>query len=197
MIPGLGAQARLFLISGVLGLGLGLCYDWGRVHRRVFPGLTLPVDILFALAFFLTLMLTAVYSRGLKLYQLLGMALGGIGYFLLFSSWLLRPLGAVLRGIQSLGKKTKRGIKKIVNFLRKLEKKLFPSWKKWGTIDVIPCSPKGRSTRRRGAAPDDPNYYKEVPQRRSGPMGRVAAGHPGKRPSLRYGRRGAATAGNR
>lgn len=194
MIQGLGAQTRFFLISGLLGLGLGLCYDWGRAHRRVFPILTLPVDILFALVFFLTLILTAIYSRGLKLYQVLGLGLGSALYFLLFSSWLLRPLGAVLRGIQGLGKKAKRGLKKIVNFLRKLEKKLFPSWKKWGTIDVIPCSPKGKGTRRRGAVPHDPNHHKKVSQRRSGPMGRVAAGHPGKRSPLRHSGRKSAPA---
>lgn len=197
MIPGLETQTRLFLISGGLGLGLGLCYDWGRVHRRVFPMLTLPVDILFAVLFFLALILTAIYSRGLKLYQLLGLGLGSALYFLLFSPWFLRPLGAVLRGIRRLGQKAKRGLKKIVNFLRKLEKKLFPSWKKWGTIDGMPCSPKGKSTRRRGAVPHDSNHPKKIPQCCVGSMGRVAARNSGKRSPLCHSGRKSAPAADR
>lgn len=189
MIPGLGTQVREFLLSGALGLGLSLCYDWGRVHRRVFPRLTLPVDLLFALLFFLSLMLTSIYSRGLKLYQLLGMALAGTLYFLVISPWLMRPLFALLLRFRQLGRAMGKGMKKFVIFLRKLEKKLFPSRSKWSTIDMIPFLPKGKSTRRRGAAPDDKKTGRKGSCRNNGGVGRMESGSAGKgsEPSRRSG----------
>ena len=180
MISGLGTQAREFLISGALGLGLSLIYDWFRVHRRVFPKLTVPVDLLFAVLFFLTLMLTSIYSRGLKLYQLLGMGLGGGLYFLAISPWLMRPLFALLRKIRALGRALRNLMKKFVIFLRKLEKKLFPSSGKWSTIDMIPFSPKGKSARRRGANPGDPKHTGKGHGRNDGGLGRMESGQPGK-----------------
>lgn len=176
MIPGLTNQAREFLISGALGLGLGLCYDWGRVHRRVFRGLTVPVDILFSLVFFLCLMLTAIYARGLMLYHVFGMFLGGCLYFLLLSPWLLRPLLLLLLKIRGLRKMVNNRKKKIQNFLRKLQKKLFSSSGKWSTIGMIPFSPKGKSLRKRGADPGVKKRSRKGSGRDDGGLGRVESG---------------------
>lgn len=181
MIQGIGTQTREFLISGALGLGLALLYDWGRVHRRVFPKLAVPVDLFFALIFFLVLMLTSIYSRGLTLYQLLGMGLGAALYFLAISPWLMRPLFALLGKIRGLGKALKNKMKKFVIFLRKLEKKLFPSSGKWSTIDMIPFSPKGKSTGKRGAAPGGKKRCPKGHGRYNGSLGRMESGNPGKR----------------
>lgn len=186
MIPGLGNQARLFLISGGVGLGLGLCYDWGRCHRRVFPGLTVPVDVLYGLVLFLVLMLTAIYSRGLKLYQVLGMVLGGGLYFFLFSSWMLRPLRAILGQFRHIMAAVRTGAKKSVNFLRKLRKKLFSSGAKWSTIGAIPFSPQGKRTGKAGAIPGDSKHSAKTPGRRGGTVGGVESGRAGKRFKLRH-----------
>lgn len=187
MIAGLGTQVREFLFSGVLGLGLSLCYDWGRAHRRVFPKLTFPVDMLFALLFFLCLMLLSIYTRGLKLYQLLGLGLGAALYFLALSSWILRPLLALLGKIRGLGNRAANQKKKIINFLRKLQKKLFPSSGKWSTIDVIPFLPKGKSTGKRGANPGDEKYSPKGHGCRHGGLGRMDTGRSGKRSGRRTG----------
>ena len=71
-----GRQGLEFFWAAVLGVGLGVFYDLGRALRREKPGLTVPVDAVFAVIFFLSLWLTSVYTRGLKLYQCLGIFLG-------------------------------------------------------------------------------------------------------------------------
>ncbi len=197
MIPGLGTQVKEFLLSGGLGLGLSLCYDWGRAHRRIFPKLTLPVDMLFALLFFLCLMLLSIYTRGLKLYQILGLGLGAALYFLALSSWILRPLLVLLGKIRGLGKFGAKVKKKIIIFLRKLRKKLFPSSEKWSTIGVIPFLPKGKSTGKRGANPGD---EKDSPKGHGcchGGLGRVDTGRSGKRSGRRAGAKAGAGRGHR
>lgn len=157
MISGLATQLRFFLWAMGTGALLGLCYHWGQVHRRVFPKLTPVVDFLFALLLFCGLFLLSVYTRGLSLYGLLGAGLGGAGYFFFFSGWLLRPLVWGLQRIRGIGRKAKIGVKKTVNFLRKLVKKLFPSGAKWGTIKGIPFLSTGKSTRKAGAVSRDSN----------------------------------------
>ena len=180
MIPGLGTQTREFLMAGLLGLGLGVCYDWGRVHRRVFPRLTLPMDMLFALVLFLVLMLISIYTRGLKLYQLLGMALGGSLYFLLLSRWLTVPLFALLGKIRHVLRAGKKYMKKIPKILRKLEKKLFPSLAKWSTIDTVPFLPMGKYLKRKGADPCDQTRNRKSRGRSDGGLGRMESGKSGK-----------------
>lgn len=142
MTLSLTAQTVKFLIALGLGGVLGILYDFGRAIRRVAPILTLPVDILFGLTVFLALFLTSLYTGGLTLYQLLGIMGGGGLWFLTLGRIVLRMLvGLLLRFRRQMGILWSGG-KKSVKFLRKLVKKLFPSSRKWGTIDMIPFSPK-------------------------------------------------------
>lgn len=127
MIPGIGPQALRFCLGAALGLLLGLGYDLLRGMRRLRPGLTVPLDLLFSLIFFLSLLLTLVYTRGLRLYQLVGLGLGWSLWTLTLSPGFLSLWLRILRKGAGLGKWLGRQAKKYVNFFRKLAKKLFPS----------------------------------------------------------------------
>lgn len=137
----LTAQAVKLLIALGLGFGLGLVYDFLRAPRRVSPALTLPADLLFALALFIGLFLLSLYTGGVTLYQLGGLLSGGGLWFMTLSPFVLRRLIGLLLWFRRLMGRGSRGVKKSVNFLRKLLKKLFPSSRKWGTIEAIPFSP--------------------------------------------------------
>lgn len=138
MIPLLSTQLREFLFSGVVGLGLGLGYDLLRSLRRKRRGWTAALDFLFALVFFLTLLLLSLYTMGLKLYQCLGILLGSSLYFLVLSPCVLRCFGRILGALGAGKRRAGATVKKSVCFLRKVAKKFFSSWKKWSTIDAIP-----------------------------------------------------------
>lgn len=138
MIPLLSVQLREFLFSGLLGLGLGFVYDIFRSLRRIRKRWTAALDFMFALLFFLVLLLLSLYTGGLKLYQCLGILLGSSLYFLLLSPLLLRCFGSVLRVLGAGKRRAGNALKKSVYFLRKVAKKFFSSWKKWSTIDAIP-----------------------------------------------------------
>ena len=135
-------QGLEFFWAAVTGAGLGLIYDIGRALRREKAGLTIPVDLLFALIFFLTLLLTAVYTRGLRLYQCMGIFLGAGAYFLTVSPLWVLLWRRVFRVIGRLRRKFQWMAKKSVSFFLKNAKKVFPSGRKWGTINDIPHSPK-------------------------------------------------------
>lgn len=148
MIQEINRQGLEFLWAGITGAALGLLYDMGRAVRREHRRLTVVVDILFALIFFLSFWLTSVYTRGLRLYQCLGAFLGSAVYFLTVSPLLLGMFRRILRGLGFLMGKTLLPVKKSVYFLRKVVKKFFPSSGKWGTIRAIPFSPKRLSSER-------------------------------------------------
>ena len=139
-----GRQGMEFLWAALLGIGLGFLYDLGRGVRREKPRLTVPVDMLFSLVFLLSLSLTAVYTRGLRLYQCLGVFLGAGAYFVTVSPSILRQWRRFLRGIGRGCGKIRRTVKKSMVFLRKLAKKLFPSSWKWGTIKNVLWADKSR-----------------------------------------------------
>lgn len=142
MTETLSRQALEFLAAGGLGMLLGLLYDLGRGLRREKPGLTVLMDILFALVFFLGLWLMSIYTWGLRLYQVLGAALGGSLYFLTVSPVMLGLFRKLFRGMGRIWAFALSPAKKSVTFLKKLLKKLFPSVRKWGTIGIIPFSRK-------------------------------------------------------
>lgn len=183
MIRSLQTQTLEFLLSGALGILLGLAYDMGRAQRRIFPKLTVPVDLGFALLFFLSLLLTAVYTGGLKLYQLLGLFLGSALWFCTLSPPVLRAFSAVLIKIRQLGKGLRIQAKKSLNFLRKLIKKFFPSSGKWSTIGVIPFSPKGKGAKRKGAASHGKKHIHKALRRNHGGVGRMESRDSGQRAS--------------
>lgn len=138
----LSRQTIEFFCSAILGIILGILYDMGRALRREHPRLTIPVDILFGLIFFLAMWLTSIYTRGLRIYQCLGVFLGSGLYFLTVSIYLVRLWRCVLQHLQHFVRIIFLPAKKSLFFLRKLVKKLFPSSGKWGTIKVVPFSPK-------------------------------------------------------
>lgn len=176
MIHSLETQGVEFLLAGALGILLGFLYDLGRAHRRIFPKLTVPVDLLFALTFFLSLLLTAVYTRGLKLYQLMGIFLGAVLWFLTLGPSVLRAFSALLIKIRQLGKTLRMQAKKSLKFMRKLVKKFFPSSMKWSTIDVIPFSSKGKHIRKKGAVPHGKKHFRKDLRRTDGGLGRMESG---------------------
>lgn len=127
MIPGIGPQALGFVLGGGLGVLLGVVYDFLRGFRRLRKGLTIPCDLLFGLVFFLSLMLTMVYTRGLRLYQLLGIFSGWGLWSISLSSGFLALWERLLGKGTRLGKLLGRQAKKYVKIFRKLAKKHFPS----------------------------------------------------------------------
>lgn len=135
----LGRQGLEFLWAAALGLALGIIYDLCRAVRREAgrPVVTLAADLLFALAFFLSLLLTAIYTRGLRLYQCLGIALGAAVYFLTVSPALVRLWRHGLRLLRRLAGRVRAASKKIVEFFRKITKKLFSTREKWSRIKDI------------------------------------------------------------
>ena len=133
-------QALDFAAFWGLGLALGLCYDLGRALRREHPALTVPVDFLFGLLFFLSVWVLSLYTYGLRLYLCLGVFLGAALYFLTLSAPLLRLFRRGLQGLGRLGRKILQPLKKSGDFLRKHAKKLFSSLGKSVTIKAIPFS---------------------------------------------------------
>ena len=129
-----GRQGLELLLSGLLGIGLGVVYDLGRALRREHPGATIPADGTFALVFFLTLWLSGIYMGGLRLYHCLGIGLGAAGYFLTLSAGITGAFRGVFRFFGRLRTALGRTAKKTGRFLKKLAKKLFPSTAIWGTI---------------------------------------------------------------
>ena len=129
-----GRQGLELLLSGLLGMGLGLVYDLGRALRREHPGAMIPADGAFALIFFLTLWLSGIYMGGLRLYHCLGIGLGAAGYFLTLSPWITEAFRAVFRFFGRVTGTLRKTVKKTGRFLKKLAKKLFPSTAIWSTI---------------------------------------------------------------
>lgn len=130
MIPGIGPQALRFALGAGLGVILGLLYDCFRGLRRLWRGLTVPCDGLFLLLFFLSLLLTMIYTRGLQGYQLLGIFLGWGLWSLTLSAGFLSLWGRLLGKGAQWAKWLGRQAKKYVKIFRKLAKKHFPSGSK-------------------------------------------------------------------
>ena len=122
MTPGIGPQALRFFLGAGLGALLGLLYDFLRGFRQLRRSLTIPCDGLFALAFFLSLLLTMVYTRGLQGYQLLGIVLGWGLWSLTLSPCFLGFWGRLLGKVTRSGKHLGHQAKKYVKNFRKLEK---------------------------------------------------------------------------
>ena len=98
------AQAWQFFQSVLLGLGLSLCYDLLRGLRRLRPGLTWLLDLLFGLILTASLLLFAIYpGQGLfRIYAGLGLLLGTVLWFLTVSRWFLLAWTVILHGIGRL-----------------------------------------------------------------------------------------------
>ena len=143
-----GRQGLELLWAAALGGGLGLLYDLGRALRREKQHLTVPVDMLFALVFFLGLWLTSIYTRGLRLYQCLGVALGAAAYFLTLSPCVVGLGRQILRALGRLRRRLQEPLKKSVLFFQKLLKKLFSSLKKWSKIEKASIPLRSRERRR-------------------------------------------------
>ncbi len=176
MIRPLSEQLIRFLGAVVLGAALGLCYDLGRGVRRVFRRLTVPVDMLFGLVFFLSLCLTGVYTRGLGPDQVLGLGIGAGLWLMTLGPFVTGGTAALLLKMVCLTKTGKNRAKKSVNFLRKLVKKFFSSSRKWGTIKAIPFSTRKNHLQKEGASPYDKNHSKKSLCRTDGGLGCVESG---------------------
>ena len=156
MILPLDAQGMSLLWAVLVGLGLAILYDLGRGLRQTWHGLTVPLDLLFSLCFLLGLLGLSLYTGGLRIYQCLGIITGGGLYFLTLSPPILRLWRRFLGVLAALFRKIRTQCKKSVIFLRKLEKKLFSTSWKWGTISIIPFLPWKKSTPKRSAVTFNP-----------------------------------------
>lgn len=145
MIRNLGQQGWAAIWAALAGLGLGIGYDMLRGLRLTVRGITLGCDLLFSLEFLLAMLALALYTGGLRIYQLLAAAGAAAAYFLTLSGMVLRLWCVVLEAIRRQIRKMVRRCKKSVIFLRKLQKKLFSTWQKWGTISIIPFFLKKKS----------------------------------------------------
>lgn len=152
MILPLDAQGTALLWALLVGVALSLLYDLGRGLRQTWRGLTIPLDLLFSLLFLLGLLGLSLYTGGLRIYQCLGIICGGGLYFLTLSPPFLRLWRRLLVFIAARFRKIRKQCKKSVIFLRKLEKKLFSTSWKWGTISTIPFLPWKKSAPKRSAA---------------------------------------------
>ena len=170
MIQGIGSQGLGLLWAVALGAALGVLYDLGRGLRRAWSGCTVPMDLLFSVLFLLSLMGLALYTGGLRIYQLLGLGLGAAAYFLTVGPLILRLWQRVLGHLGRMGRRIGERRKKTVIFLRKLAKKLFSTSWKWGTINVIPFLPERKSTPKRGAGSSNEMRRKKAAGRRTGPL---------------------------
>ena len=168
MIPGLGSQGWGFLWAALAGVCLGLCYDFGRGLRRVWPGLTVPVDAVFSLGYLLVLLGLMLYTEGLRIYQVLGIFGAAALYHLTLGGPILRFWLRCFSRLRRLGGRIARGCKKSVIFLRKLQKKLFSTSQKWGTIKAIPFLPKAKGTPQRSADRTCEKRRKKAAGRHSG-----------------------------
>lgn len=147
MTESLSRQGLLLLAAGGLGVALGMLYGLGRALRRQRPGLTAVVDGLFAGIFFLVLCALSLYGGGLRIYELLGMALGAAAFALTlggrwFRLWqeFFRILGTCCRHIRQLMKKNTKNLQKHV-------KKLFSSVGKWVKINEVSCHSRQKRSR--------------------------------------------------
>lgn len=155
-----GTQSTQLLLALLSGLFLGVVYDLCRAPRRVHPRSTMVFDLFFALLCFLVYFLTAVYTGGLKLYQVAGIFAGSGLWFLTGSPILLRFGVSTALKLHQCTKLLEKHAKKSVIFLRKPAKKFFSSLRKWGTIGMIPFSSMERHTK--GSIFHDKETHKKI-----------------------------------
>ena len=180
MILPLDAQGMSLLWAVLVGLGLAILYDLGRGLRQAWHGLTVPLDLLFSLCFLLGLLGLSLYTGGLRIYQCLGIITGGGLYFLTLSPPILRLWRRFLGVLAALFRKIRTQCKKSVIFLRKLEKKLFSTSWKWGTISTIPFLPWKKSTPKRSAISAHVTQRNQAADSLAHCRHRVAAGNAGR-----------------
>ena len=176
MIPGLKSQASQALLALVLGLALGSIYDGGRAWRRVFPGLRILADIVVGLWYFLFLAAMAIYTGGLRFYELFGLTMGAAFWFFTLGPPLLRVRTRLLLKIRSVGGRLRRKIQKTFKILRKPAKKFFPSGRKWSTIRTVPFFQPG--VKRREGVNHDKNHSDSGLRRPYGNLGRLEHDRP-------------------
>lgn len=123
MIRNLGQQGWAAIWAALAGLGLGIGYDMLRGLRLTVRGITLGCDLLFSLEFLLAMLALALYTGGLRIYQLLVAAGAAAVYFLTLSGMVLRLWRVVLEAIRRQIRKMVRRCKKSVIFLPKTSKK--------------------------------------------------------------------------
>ena len=126
MIQGIGSQGLGLLWAVALGAALGILYDLGRGLRRAWSGCTVPMDLLFSVLFLLSLMGLALYTGGLRIYQLLGLGLGAAAYFLTVGPLILR----LWQRVQSLS--SARDL--IRKSLTIVSKKRYRSFREWSLL---------------------------------------------------------------
>ena len=110
------AQAWEFFLSAILGAALALAYDLLRGPRRLLPGWTWFLDLLFGLLVFCSLVwFLLVPGRGLfRLYCFLGLALGAALWFLTLGPWFLRIWIVCLRFLGAAFRLILRPVTKIL-----------------------------------------------------------------------------------
>lgn len=115
-------QRNMFVISLILGAGMGFVYDWLRCIRRMIPHNNLFIaleDIIFWLsATYIVIDCIHQYNNGsLQGYVFLGIAVGAILYHYTISCWLMFLISHILYTVKKCSKKInkllKKGVKKV------------------------------------------------------------------------------------
>ena len=107
MILSLHAQAQLFLLTIVIGGGMGLLYDGLRIFRHTFPhshlGIQLEDALFWLLAVFAVFAILLQANAGeVRFFSIFGL-FGGMGlYFLTLSPLVLAVSHTVLRAVHAL-----------------------------------------------------------------------------------------------
>jgi spore cortex biosynthesis protein YabQ len=97
-------QAYVFLTTVYTGIIIGFIYDLNRVIRRVFkPGVWIVgiMDLLFWLVVSVIAFLVLLYANDgeIRLYNFIGLAMGWSLYVLTISSWVIKVLSLICRGM--------------------------------------------------------------------------------------------------
>ena len=139
MILSLHAQAQLFLLTVLLGGGMGLFYDGLRVFRHALRHNAFWVQaedgLFWLLAVFLVFCVMLHANAGeIRFFTILGL-FGGMGlYFLTLSPLMLRVFRGLFRLLGRILQTLFAPVRFFLKFLKKISKTLFARCRKWFTI---------------------------------------------------------------
>ncbi len=137
-------QAVSFVMSALLGMVMGVCYDMLRPIRHAFSKgwLTAVLDVIFAFLYFFAMFcfgMSRAESR-VRGYMFLGSALGAGEYFLVFSPGVRRLLAVLTALAVKTGSIAIAPLELWITFLKKFSKSaknLFKFFIKWYKMKIV------------------------------------------------------------
>jgi spore cortex biosynthesis protein YabQ len=121
------SQFNTVFIFCLTGLGIGLLFDFFRIQRKVLRTcdiITYIQDILFWIfSGILIIFVIMKYTNGeIRIYMILGMLIGIILYFLIFSKYIMKIFVTILGFLLNI-------IRKLLLTIKKINKIIKKSWK--------------------------------------------------------------------